>query len=63
VIYILFGCSVSVILKQISISGAPIQLYKFIDESFIYGQMDGEAVTGLQAESKLKNAKMEIIVT
>jgi hypothetical protein len=41
---ILFGCSVPVILRHIRLENGD-NYYKFIGEAFIYGQMEGEALS------------------
>ena len=45
-ICILFGCSVPVILRpQMDSSGSDIMHYEIVGESYIYGMMDGEAIS------------------
>lgn len=48
-ICILFGCSVPCILRPLRTNAgdAGVEYFQFIGEAYIYGKMDGEAVTGL----------------
>jgi hypothetical protein len=47
IVCILFGCSVPCILREHRLEDGGMY-YEFIGESYIYGKMDGEAVTALK---------------
>ena len=52
-ICVLFGCSVPVILRpQIDRSGSKIMHYEVVGESYIYGNMDGEAISKFLPETQ-----------
>lgn len=50
IVCILFGCSVPCILRACETDGDKQINYKLIGEAFIYGRMDGEAVTGITTD-------------
>ncbi|KAI1874567.1 hypothetical protein JX265_004775 [Neoarthrinium moseri] len=58
VICILFGCSVPCVLRQKKLAaddpalipGTRPEYYEFVGEAFVYGKMDGQAITGLTVE-------------
>ena len=50
IVCILFGCSVPCILRVCETDGDKQINYKLIGEAFIYGRMDGEAVTGITTD-------------
>lgn len=49
ILCVLFGCSVSCVLRPV-VSSQEGDHFKFIGEAYIYGLMDGEAVSLLSAE-------------
>jgi hypothetical protein len=56
VVCVLFGCSVPVILRkrQDKEDGKVIDYFEFVGEAYVYGKMDGEAVTRLTEEELKK---------
>ncbi|OCL09117.1 hypothetical protein AOQ84DRAFT_431442 [Glonium stellatum] len=62
IVCILFGCSVPCILRRCEIDGDKQGGYKLVGESFVYGRMDGEAVTGITAdELRAKTKEFRIV--
>lgn len=59
-ICIIFGCSVPCILRLQK--EKDVVYYRFIGEAYIYGKMDGEAITMLTEEDLKKKSKQFIIV-
>ena len=58
-ICILFGCSVPVILRpQMESSGSDIMHYEIVGESYIYGMMDGEAISKFLPKTRRQEFKL-----
>ena len=58
-ICILFGCSVPVILRpQMNSSGSDIMHYEIVGESYIYGMMDGEAISKVLPKTHRQKFKL-----
>ena len=58
-ICVLFGCSVPVILRpQIDPSSSEVMHYEVVGESYIYGMMDGEAITKYLPETDVQEFKL-----
>ena len=56
---ILYGCSVPVILRpHIATDSSIIEYYEIVGESYIYGMMDGEAVSKVELETRTKEFKL-----
>ncbi|CAI6339903.1 unnamed protein product [Periconia digitata] len=59
-ICILFGCSVPCILRLCETNNIPY--YQFVGEAYIYGRMDGEAITMMNEEDLEKNTREFVII-
>ena len=58
-ICVLFGCSVPVILRpQLDSSGSKIMHYEIVGESYIYGMMDGEAISKILPKTSPQEFKL-----
>ena len=56
---ILYGCSVPVILRpHMAAYSSKIEYYEIVGESYIYGMMDGEAVSKVEPETGTKEFKL-----
>ncbi len=59
IICVLFGCSVPVILRpQFDPSSSEIMHYEVVGESYIYGMMDGEAISKFSPETYGREFKL-----
>ncbi|KAI7248279.1 hypothetical protein KC343_g2816 [Hortaea werneckii] len=56
IVCILFGCSVPVVLEKIKTEGSE-ESYYFCGEAYVYGMMDGEAISGLRRDVLEKRTK------
>ena len=58
-ICVLFGCSVPVLLRpRMDPSGSQIMHYEVVGESYIYGMMNGEAITRILPETRRQEFKL-----
>ena len=58
VICILYGCSVPVVLREITVKGETF--WQLVGECYVHGKMDGEAMEGRDLDDPMATKEFEI---